>query len=128
MPPPTSQPLLVLLLERVIDAPVTVLVMVRSSEPTQPPPAFVVYIAEVQAEESVGQITLAPGSAEVGADVESSPTERLNHIDRRRRIDRRARANVSGVRNYRKCQQRRHGGGRLEQSAHVSPPMAWITP
>ena len=37
--------------------------------------ALVVYIVEAQAEESVGQITLAPGSAEVGADVESSPTE-----------------------------------------------------
>src|SRR5258708_5619159 len=43
--------------------------------------ALVVYIAEAQAEESVGQITLAPGSAEVGADVESSPTERLRQIN-----------------------------------------------
>ena len=43
--------------------------------------ALVVYIAEAQAEESVGQITLAPGSAEVGADVESSPTERRRQID-----------------------------------------------
>src|SRR5262245_66583167 len=50
--------------------------------------ALVVYIAEVQAEESVGQITLAPGSAEVGADVESSQTEWRSHVDRRRRIDR----------------------------------------
>jgi hypothetical protein len=43
--------------------------------------ALVVCIAEAQAEESVGQITLAPGSAEVGADVESSPTERRRQID-----------------------------------------------
>src|SRR2546430_383290 len=40
MPAPTSQPLLVLLLETVIDARVTVLVMVRLSLPTQPPPAL----------------------------------------------------------------------------------------
>jgi len=46
--------------------------------------ALVVYIAEAQAEESVGQITFAPGSAKVGADVESSPTERGRQIDCRR--------------------------------------------
>jgi hypothetical protein len=38
MPAPTSQPLLVLVLEPVIDAPVAVLVMVKLSLPTQPPP------------------------------------------------------------------------------------------
>src|SRR5258708_4649012 len=40
MPAPTSQPLLVLLLEAVIDAPVVGLVTVKSSLPTQPPPAL----------------------------------------------------------------------------------------
>src|SRR6516165_8657532 len=39
MPAPTSQPLL-LLLEAVIDAPVDRLVIVKSSLPTQPPPAL----------------------------------------------------------------------------------------
>jgi hypothetical protein len=39
MPAPTSQPLL-LLLEAVIDAPVARLVIVKSSLPTQPPPAL----------------------------------------------------------------------------------------
>src|SRR5262249_59849379 len=43
--------------------------------------ALVVYIVEVQAEERVGQITLAPGPAEVGADVESSPTALRSHIN-----------------------------------------------
>ena len=92
--------------------------------PSWPPPdecASVVYIAEAQTEEGVGQITLAPGSAEVGADVESSPTERRSHIDWRRRIDRKTRANFSGIRRHRKCQQRRYGG-RMEQLAHGSPP------
>jgi hypothetical protein len=40
MPAPTSQPLLVLLLEAVIDVPVVRLLMVKSSLPTQPPPAL----------------------------------------------------------------------------------------
>jgi len=61
--------------------------------------ALVVYIAEAQAEESVGQITLAPGSAEVGADVESSPTERLRQIDWRRNRTR-IRRHVSGIRGH----------------------------
>src|SRR6266508_1262208 len=39
MPAPTSQPLLVLLLETAVDAPVVRLVTVKSSLPTQPPPA-----------------------------------------------------------------------------------------
>jgi len=40
MPAPTSQPLLVLVLEPVIDAPVAVLLMVNLSLPTHPPPAL----------------------------------------------------------------------------------------
>src|SRR5215475_10115697 len=40
MPAPTSHPLLVLLLEPVTDVPVVRLVMVKSSLPTQPPPAL----------------------------------------------------------------------------------------
>ena len=40
MPAPTSQPLLVLVLEPVIDAPVAVLVMVNFALPTHPPPTL----------------------------------------------------------------------------------------
>jgi hypothetical protein len=40
MPAPTSQPLLLLLLETVIDEPVVRLATVKSSLPTQPPPAL----------------------------------------------------------------------------------------
>jgi hypothetical protein len=65
-------------------------------------------------QETVGHVTSAPGSTDVGAEVESSPTERRSHIDWRRRIDRRARANFSGIRRHRKCQQRRYGDGRME--------------
>ena len=61
------------------------------------------------------------GSTDVGAEVESSPTERRSYIDWRRRIDRRTRANFSGIRRYRKCQQRRYGGSRMEQLAHALP-------
>jgi hypothetical protein len=40
MPAPTSQPLLVLVFEPVIDAPVAVLLMVNLSLPTHQPPAL----------------------------------------------------------------------------------------
>src|SRR5262249_53749988 len=68
--------------------------------------APVVYIAEVQAEETVGQITLAPGSAKVGADVETSPTERRRHIDGRRNRTR-IRRYLSGICDHAQCKQRR---------------------
>src|SRR5262249_24269720 len=85
--------------------------------------SVVVYaVAQAQAEETVGHVTSAPGSTDVGAEVESSPTEGRSHIDWRRRIDRRTRANFSGIRSHRKCQQRRYGGGRMEQLAHGSSP------
>src|SRR6516162_8102376 len=85
--------------------------------------SVVVYaVAQAQAEETVGHVTSAPGSTDVGAEVESSPTEGRSHIDWRRRIDRRTRANFSGIRSHRKCQQRCYGGGRMEQLAHGSSP------
>src|SRR5262249_10632350 len=68
--------------------------------------APVVYIAEAQAEESVGQIPLAPGSTEVGADIESSPSERRRQIDWRRNRTR-IRRYLSGIRDHRQCKQRR---------------------
>src|SRR5262249_53127625 len=85
-------------------------------------PVVVYAVAQAQAEETVGHVTSAPGSTDVGAEVESSPTERRSHIDWRRRIDRRTRANFSGIRRHRKCQQRRYSGGRMEQLAHGSSP------
>src|SRR5262249_41017925 len=84
--------------------------------------ALVVSVAEPQAEETIGHITLVPSSTQIDADVESSPTERRSHIDRRSRIDRRARANFSGIRGHRQCQQRRYDGGRMQQLVHVCPP------
>ena len=85
-------------------------------------PVIVYAVAQAQAEETVGHVTSTPGSTDVGAEVESSPTERRSHIDWWRRIDRRPRANFSSIRRHRKCQQRRCGGGRMEQLAYGSPP------
>src|SRR5262249_36129724 len=68
--------------------------------------ALVVYISEAKAEESVVQISLAPGSTEVGADVEASPTERRRQIDWRRNRTR-IRRYLSGIRGHRQCKQRR---------------------
>src|ERR1700704_4317107 len=78
-------------------------------------PVVVYAVAQAQAEETVGHVTSAPGFTDVGAEVESSPTKRRSQIDWRRCIDRRARANFSGIRSHRKCQQRRCRGGRMEQ-------------
>src|SRR5262244_85132 len=75
--------------------------------------ALVVYIAEAQAEESVGQITLAPSSAEVGADVESGPSERRRQIDWRRNRTR-IRRHFSGIRGHQRCLQHRQRGGRTK--------------
>src|SRR5262249_17704957 len=84
--------------------------------------ALVVSVAEAQAEETIGHITLDPSSTEIDAEVESSPTERRSHIDRRRRIGRRTRATFRGIRSHRKWQQCRYGGSRMEQPANGSPP------
>src|SRR5262245_34344996 len=83
--------------------------------------ALVVYIAEAQTEESVGQITFAPGSAKVGADVESSPSERRRQIDWRR--DRtRIRRHISGIRGHQSWQQPRQRSGRIKKLPHDCPP------
>src|SRR5262249_43446078 len=81
----------------------------------------VVYIAEAQAEESVGQITLAPGYAEVEAEVKSSPTKRRRHVSRRSNR-RRVRWHLSGIRGHQRCQQHRQCGGRIKKLAHDCPP------
>jgi hypothetical protein len=127
MPGPTTPLAAVLVFAIPVEVPfnteneISGLIVVSELASSDECPVVVYAVAQAQAEETVGHATSAPGSTDVGAEVESSPTERRSHIDWRRRIDRRTRANFSGIRRHRKCQRRRYGG-RMEQLAHGSPP------